>query len=182
MKSKSKLRLHQDKSRICRQIGILPNEEPVLITERKQMRSKVYGKTQDSKRIAGYGECFYPIRTIFVDCSIRLKAQRWPEGGLKYLGTWNSNKQGYDWKLLKQNRTYIDVRNVLVHELVHYRFAYLQHGKKFEQRIKEILRGKTFEPKHVHLFSHMPKSYRAGIDDDPIVNNQKKRRKRHAER
>ena len=76
MKSKSKLRLHQDKSRICRQIGILPNEEPVLITERKQMRSKVYGKTQDSKRIAGYGECFYPIRTIFVDCEHKTQSAK----------------------------------------------------------------------------------------------------------
>ena len=27
--------------------------------------------------------------------------------------------------------------------------AYLQHSKKFEQRVKEMLRGRTFEPKHL---------------------------------
>ena len=41
-------------------------------------------------------------------------------------------------------------KETLVHELVHYRFPSIQHGKRFEQRIKEILRGKTFEPKHTH--------------------------------
>jgi hypothetical protein len=35
----------------------------------------------------------------------------------------------------------------LVHELVHYRFDYMPHGAKFEQRIREILRGKVFPVK-----------------------------------
>lgn len=34
-----------------------------------------------------------------------------------------------------------------MHELVHYRFAYLGHGKKFEERVDEVLRGGTFKPK-----------------------------------
>ena len=164
MKSKNEQKLQKDKTRICIQIGILPSEEPILITDRKQMRSLVYGRITSSKRIGGLGECFYPIRTIFVDTSIRLKPQKWRDGGLKYWGTWNHDEQRYIWKLLKQKRTYKDVLAVLVHEPVHYRFAYLGHGKKFEQRVKEVLRGSTFEPKHVHLFSHMPKAYRVGID------------------
>ncbi|MDQ6865684.1 MAG: hypothetical protein M3044_17885 [Thermoproteota archaeon] len=33
--------------------------------------------------------------------------------------------------------------------LVYYRFPYMQHGKKSEQRVKEILKGKQFELKHI---------------------------------
>ncbi len=59
MKSKNKLRLQQDKSRLSKQIGILPSEEPELITDRKEMRSKVCGRGRDSddRRIGGWGEC-----------------------------------------------------------------------------------------------------------------------------
>jgi len=72
-------------------------------------------------------------------------------------------------RYVKQKRTYRSFLEVLVHELVHYRFAYLGHGKKFEQRVQEVLWGRIFEPKHVHLFSHMPKGYRQWIDDNPII-------------
>jgi hypothetical protein len=47
----------------------------------------------------------------------------------------------------KHKATYRDYQHTLVHELVHYRFEYLQHGAKFEQRIREILRGKVFPQK-----------------------------------
>ena len=83
MKSKNELRLQQDKSRLSRQIGIVPNEEPTLITDRKQMRSLVYGRIQNSKRVAGYGECFYPIRAIFVDTSYRLEYMKDRKGQYK---------------------------------------------------------------------------------------------------
>jgi hypothetical protein len=33
--------------------------------------------------------------------------------------------------------------------LVYYRFPYMQHGKKSEQGVKEILKGKQFELKHI---------------------------------
>jgi hypothetical protein len=49
----------------------------------------------------------------------------------------------------KHKATYRDYQHTLVHELVHYRFEYLQHGAKFEQRIREILRGKVFPQKHL---------------------------------
>ena len=58
----------------------------------------------------------------------------------------------------KHKATYKDVVRTLVQELVHYRFSYMQHGRKFETRIDEILKGKIFEPKHVHLFAGYPKS------------------------
>lgn len=34
--------------------------------------------------------------------------------------------------------------NVIIHELVHYRWHWIPHGLKFEKRIKEIKRGMTF--------------------------------------
>ena len=75
LKGKNILQLHKDKSRLSNQIGILPSEEPDLITERKEMRSKVCGRVRDSndRRIGGWGECICSIRTIFVDCSKRLE-------------------------------------------------------------------------------------------------------------
>jgi hypothetical protein len=168
MKSKNKLRLQQDKSRICRQIGILPNEEPKLILDRKEMRSLVTGRIQDSKRLAGRGECFYLIRTIFVDASYRFEYLQNSKG--QYICEWAFNRNGrYVRRPIKKKATYVDFLHMLVHELVHYRFAYLQHGRDYKRRIKEILKGRTFEPKHVHLFSHMSKRYRAGIDDNPII-------------
>jgi|SRR5919197_529956 hypothetical protein len=79
------------------------------------------------KRVSAYGQCFYRLRTIFVDANIRIK--------------------------YKHKATYKDIVKTLVHELVHYRFSYMSHGAKFEQRIKEILEGRIFEPKHVQLFA-----------------------------
>jgi len=64
------------------------------------------------------------------------------------------------WKVTKRTRKYIEksrvpyglreARNTLVHELVHYRFPYMSHGAKFEERIKDIIyRGKEFPAKHL---------------------------------
>ena len=170
MKQKNKERLQQDKNRICRQIGILQNEEPALILDRKEMRSLVYGRVTDSKRLAGWGQCFYPIRTIFVDCSKTLEYKKDRYGNFVRKMSHIDPKTGsFVSRYVKQKRTYRSFLEVLVHELVHYRFAYLGHGKKLEQRVKEVLQGRIFEPKHVHLFSHMPKCYRQWIDHNPII-------------
>jgi len=170
MKQKNKERLQQGKNRICRRIGILQNEEPTLILDRKEMRSLVYGRVTDSKRLAGWGQCFYPIRTIFVDCSKTLEYKKDRYGNFVRKMSHIDPKTGsLVSRYVKQKRTYRSFLEVLVHELVHYRFAYLGHGKKFEQRVQEVLWGRIFEPKHVHLFSHMPKGYRQWIDDNPII-------------
>ena len=167
-KSKNKERLQQDKHRICRQIGILPHEEPTLIIDRKEMRTLLERRNQYSKRIAGWGECVYAIRTIFVDCSKTLDWKKDRYGNyIRKLSSFDPVTKTFRSKYVKYKRTYRSYLEVLVHELVHYRFAYLGHGKKFHQRIKEVLRGRTFEPKHVHLFSHMYKKYRTGIDETP---------------
>jgi len=38
------------------------------------------------------------------------------------------------------------LENTLVHELIHVRFPYLAHGKRFNKLVRQGLRGKTFLP------------------------------------
>jgi hypothetical protein len=159
MKAKNKEKLRTDLQKYSKQIGILPNEVLKLVLDRKEMRSLVTGRIRDSKRLAGHGECFYPIRTIFVDASYRLTNDENENGHLCYHAVYDKKTGSWKWVPAKRKTVYRDFLHTLVHELLHYRFAYLRHGKKYEQRITEILRGRTFEPKHVHLFSHIPKSY-----------------------
>lgn len=49
------------------------------------------------------------------------------------------------------NRNLRELEHTLVHELVHYRFRYMSHGVKFNLRVKEILRGRQFERKHITM-------------------------------
>jgi len=42
--------------------------------------------------------------------------------------------------------THLD--NTLRHDLIHYRFDGLPHGKNFERRIKDLKNGKTWPPKN----------------------------------
>ena len=56
---------------------------------------------------------------------------------------------------LEHNSVFINVKkipdektleNTIVHELIHHRFPYLSHGKRFNKLVRQGLRGKTFEP------------------------------------
>ena len=38
------------------------------------------------------------------------------------------------------------LENTIVHELIHMRFPYLSHGKRFNKLVRQGLRGKTFSP------------------------------------
>jgi Zn-dependent peptidase ImmA (M78 family) len=38
------------------------------------------------------------------------------------------------------------LENTIVHELIHVRFPYLAHGKRFNKLVRQGLRGKTFLP------------------------------------
>ena len=38
------------------------------------------------------------------------------------------------------------LENTIVHELIHMRFPYLSHGKRFNQSVRQGLAGKTFMP------------------------------------
>ena len=61
----------------------------------------------------------------------------------------------YGVSYLQHNLVFINVRkipdektleNTLVHELIHLRFPYLAHGKRFNKLVRQGLRGKTFLP------------------------------------
>ena len=71
----------------------------------------------------------------------------------------------YGVSYLEHNLVFINVRktpddktleNTLVHELIHLRFPYLAHGKRFNKLVRQGLRGKTFLPyrKRTTSFSH----------------------------
>ena len=61
----------------------------------------------------------------------------------------------YGVSYLQHNLVFINVRkipdektleNTLVHELIHCRFPYLAHGKRFNKLVRQGLKGKTFLP------------------------------------
>jgi predicted metal-dependent hydrolase len=61
----------------------------------------------------------------------------------------------YGVSYLLHNLVFINVRkipdektleNTIVHELIHMRFPYLAHGKRFNKLVRQGLRGKTFPP------------------------------------
>ena len=61
----------------------------------------------------------------------------------------------YGVSYLQHNLVFINVRkipdektleNTLVHELIHMRFPYLAHGKRFNKLVRQGLSGKTFLP------------------------------------
>ena len=61
----------------------------------------------------------------------------------------------YGVSYLEHNLVFINVKkildvklleNTLVHELIHFRFPYLSHGRRFKKLIRQGLSGKTFPP------------------------------------
>lgn len=61
----------------------------------------------------------------------------------------------YGISYLLHNLVFINVRkipdervleNTIVHELIHMRFPYLSHGRRFNRLVRQGLRGKTFAP------------------------------------
>ena len=61
----------------------------------------------------------------------------------------------YGVSYLQHNLVFINIRkihdektleNTLVHELIHLRFPYLAHGKRFNKLVRQGLRGKSFLP------------------------------------
>ena len=61
----------------------------------------------------------------------------------------------YGVSYLQHNLIFLNIRkipdektleNTIVHELIHMRFQYLAHGKRFNKLVRQGLRGKTFLP------------------------------------
>ena len=51
---------------------------------------------------------------------------------------------------VKKHTSHEDLKHTIVHELVHYRFRYLKHGMRFENRISLIQRGKRYKVKALY--------------------------------
>ena len=63
----------------------------------------------------------------------------------KYLGL-SYNKQSLIFLNIRKISDEKDLENTIVHELVHQRFPYLSHGKRFNKLVRQGLRGKDFPP------------------------------------
>jgi len=63
----------------------------------------------------------------------------------KYLGL-SYNKQSLIFINVRKISDEKDLENTIVHELIHQRFPYLGHGKRFNKLIRQGLRGKKFLP------------------------------------
>jgi hypothetical protein len=164
MKEANKQRLHADFDRLVEQIGILPEEKPRLVLDRKEFHTLLEAIGQ-RKSAAAYGQCSHQMGVIFCDAGkrshqvLRFRRLRRRPDGTSYWETPNDGKSGYSYKLRSNGSveyrtvkaTYKTHLHILVHELAHYRFGYMHHNKDFEKRIKEILQGRTFPKKHIDL-------------------------------
>ena len=63
----------------------------------------------------------------------------------KYLGL-SYNKQSLIFINVRKISDENDLENTIVHELIHQRFPYLGHGKRFNKLVRQGLRGKKFLP------------------------------------
>jgi hypothetical protein len=63
----------------------------------------------------------------------------------KYLGL-SYNKQSLIFLNIRKISDEQDLENTIVHELVHQRFPYLSHGRRFNKLVRQGLRGKKFPP------------------------------------
>jgi len=63
----------------------------------------------------------------------------------KYLGL-SYNRQNLIFINTRKISDEKDLENTIVHELIHQRFPYLSHGKRFSKLVRQGLRGKKFLP------------------------------------
>jgi len=63
----------------------------------------------------------------------------------KYLGL-SYNKQSLIFINVRKVSDEKDLENTIVHELIHQRFPYLSHGKRFNKLVRQGLKGKKFLP------------------------------------
>ena len=121
MDGPDKKRLLEELDRYCEQLGVLPEEKPILVFDlhvihwlREQLG---YARREDM-----WGCCLIQFRTIFVNVS-------------------NLSDRGYGYDFLKY---------ALVHELVHYKFR-LVHGRGFDNKVKQVLAGRRYPLEHIPL-------------------------------
>ena len=63
----------------------------------------------------------------------------------KYLGL-SYNRQSLIFLNIRKISDEKDLENTIVHELIHQRFPYLSHGRRFSKLVRQGLQGKNFPP------------------------------------
>jgi hypothetical protein len=134
MKERNKLRLQQDMTKYCEQIGITDSLK--LVFSRKEINELRHWHGWRGESKSTYGCCYDALKVIYV--------AEHTSGGRYQLRLPMRRKGWYRYVYKPYN--YIYQRRVLVHELIHYRWPSMKHGKKFDRRIREILRGHRFDP------------------------------------
>ena len=126
-------RLHIDSINYQFQIGIPTDQIAYLVLSRKRIH-EIQEANGLEKNAGGHGESFRDLGIIFVDAGRRKLREKTYHRRHRYV-------------IRDKKMTYRDLRRILVHELVHYRWRSLGHGVKFERRINEVLKGKEFPPR-----------------------------------
>jgi hypothetical protein len=132
----------------CKQIGIRDDEMPVLVFDpREYQRRAGYNHRI---RNGNLGEADYESRTVLVNQNVR--GHTWEYKRNKNGKKVETRKEGFTYYTMKKRKIdYSIFLDTLVHELVHYRWHYLEHGAEFEKRIKDILHGKVFPEKRLDM-------------------------------
>ena len=63
----------------------------------------------------------------------------------KYLGL-SYNKHSMIFINARKISSEKDLENTIIHELIHQRFPYLSHGKRFNKLVRQGLKGRRFSP------------------------------------
>lgn len=127
-----------------------------------------------------YGLTSYVKRTIFVNERPKLI-----DGKVANMVYFKNNSK-YKGKIIRKPWNYAEQRHTLVHELTHYRFPSMRCcTRKFDDRIREILRGRIFEPNHTHSFAGSSEEFTilvSGATEEEIQKYHETQRKSKATR
>lgn len=129
--------LYRDYLRYCEQIGIMPENRPLFLITKFELLNI----------LEDYLISFPELKKI--DRQLRKKSGKYFRfGDLKIIYVDTETKfRMLDGGREKSIVTYQDLVRTMVHELVHCRFS-LAHGRKFNNRVKEILEGESFPIMH----------------------------------
>jgi hypothetical protein len=148
VKTIHKEKLQQALPQYCKQIGIRADEIPTVVFDPKEFQRRV--ESNSSKiRSDDLGLVNYKSRTILVNQNARGPIWRYELNNKGNRIERRINGEIYR-KRKKVKLDYNEYRRTLVHELVHYRWHYLQHGEKFDKREWEILHAKVFPEKRLY--------------------------------
>ena len=163
MKQKTKEQLQNiDFPKYCKQMGILESDGLRFITNRKEFE-QLAAKHDDAGAHRAIdrrclGKCHCDIRAIFVNENPCVKH------GIIHRTVHGKGRMKQYYKIVPKKWNYYEQRHTLIHELIHFRFPHMKHGRAFDDRIEEILKGRTFEPKHIHFFASFDKQWTYLID------------------